>query len=144
MWRRSPSMEQYFAHASVYKWIHTSLGIWVNLSQFKRVLKSLSVNILRSRCEIYLSTDKCPFPPLQTYTPTQTYTRQLDWQGRLEACYFCSPCHLQRTSWSSPSVTHGRALVNCDGCLGGTAVTVAFLNLFLYHQTGGVPADLKK
>lgn len=35
-------------------------------------------------------------PPLQKHTPhTTTHTRQLDWQGGLQACYFCSPCHLQ-------------------------------------------------
>lgn len=92
---------------------------------------------------LYLSIDTCPLPLFQTHTPTQTYTRQLDWQGRLEACYFCSPCHLQRTSWSSPSVTHGRALVNCNGRLRRSTVSVTSLDLLLYHQPGGVLVDQK-
>jgi len=61
---------------------------------FKVVLKSPSVNILRSRCETVISGHRqAPLPLLQTYSPTLTYTHQLDWQGRLEACYFCSSCH---------------------------------------------------
>lgn len=45
------------------------------------------------------------FPYSQAYTAphpsAQTHTRRLDWQGRLVACYFCSPCHPKRTSWAS-------------------------------------------
>lgn len=98
-----------------FKEISTSRGVAAKWPNFKLVFKG-TLCILRSRCETVIS-GKCPSPLYRHTAPTQTYTRQLDWQGGLEACYFLLPLSSPRTSWSSPSLTHGRVLVNRNGCL---------------------------
>lgn len=137
--RRSPLEEQYSVYRPGYKWINTSLGIWVN---FQLVLKSPSVNILRSRCETVISVHRLvPLPPLTDIHP-HTNIHTPTWLTReagsmLFLLLLSSP--KDKLIFSFSNTWQG----NCNGCLCHSAVSVAFLNLLLYYLTGGVLEDQK-
>lgn len=90
-----------------------SLQNWPN---FKLVFKgTLSKYTAEQVWNCYIW--KVPLPPLQTYSP-HTNIHATTWLTRGPgSVLFLLPLSSPRTSWSSPSLTHGRVLVNCNGCL---------------------------
>lgn len=100
------------------------LQIWPNFETcFK---KGLSKNTEEQVWNCYIW--QVPLPPLETYSP-HTNIHATTWLTRGPgSVLFLLPLSSPRTSWSSPSLTHGRVLVNCNGRL-----LLYFLRLFRYR-----------